>query len=216
MADPKFIEGVPIGRIFLALNNPRHETYDTEGKVIAYLCQKESIYPLAKDIVKWRLNPLERFALVPGTKKRDSTAPTYVSAEGNRRICALKLLNDPELAPANLRNSFERLAEQWDSPITKVSAAVFDDPEDPAIDHWLERIHNGFQGGTGRKDWSADQKQRFYGGSKNRAALALLDYAQTEGTVTKGRPRRKTHDGTAFLGQRDFPGSARFRPKRSG
>jgi hypothetical protein len=117
---PKFVEGVPIGRIFLALNNPRHETYDNEGKVITYLCQKESVYVLAKDIVKYGLNPLERFALTPTTKKRDSTAPTYVSAEGNRRLCALKFLNDPELAPAKLRDAFERLAKQWDPPITKV------------------------------------------------------------------------------------------------
>ncbi len=93
-------ETVQVSRIFLSLDNPRHAPVDTEAKAITLLCEKEAIYPLARDIVRHGLNPLEKFALIPTGKKLGRGANYYV-AEGNRRICALKLLNDPELAPAN-------------------------------------------------------------------------------------------------------------------
>src|ERR1700730_6460333 len=184
MADaPKYIEAVPVSRIFLGLSNPRHEPYNAEAKAIARLCNKENVYPLARDIVKHGLNPLERLALVALDKRKGTGANvSYYAAEGNRRLCALKLLNDPDLAPANLRKAFESLSEEWSSPITTVAGAVFDDIE--SVNLWLDRIHNGPQGGIGRKDWNAEQKQRFDGGSKNRSAQALLDYAETEKMIT--------------------------------
>ena len=39
---------------------------------------------------------MELFALLPDGDK------AYLAAEGNRRLCALKLLNDPDLAPADM------------------------------------------------------------------------------------------------------------------
>lgn len=198
---PKFIEAVPVGRIFLGLSNPRHEPYDTETKAIARLCEKEDVYPLARDIVKHGLNPLERLALVPLGKRRGG-AISYYAAEGNRRLCALKLLNDPDLAPANLRKAFERLAEEWSPVITAVSGAIFDDIE--SVDLWLDRIHNGPQGGIGRKDWNAEQKQRFDGGSKNKAAQALLDYAEAEKMITPEERVGKLTTVQRFLGNDIF------------
>ena len=47
---PEFID-VPVSRIFLHLQNPRHEPLETEAEVIERLCGKEDIYPLARDIV---------------------------------------------------------------------------------------------------------------------------------------------------------------------
>lgn len=174
----KNIDTVPVGRIFLLLDNPRHEPFDSEAKAIEHLCEKEDIYPLARDIAKNGLNPLERLALFPVEKRKGSKGDaSYHVAEGNRRICAVKLLHDPELAPAKLRKSFEKLAETW-TPIINVPAAIFSDIDSVRL--WLERVHNGPQGGIGRKQWSSDQKTRFDGGNKNKAAQALLDYAVSE------------------------------------
>lgn len=198
---PKFLEAVPVSRIFLSLTNPRHEEYESEAQAIARLCEKEAVYPLARDIVKNGLNPLERLALLPA-KKGVKTTLNYNAAEGNRRICALKLLNDPELAPANLRKAFEKLADQWASPITKVSAVVFDNIE--SVNLWLDRIHNGLQGGIGRKDWNPEQKQRFDGGSKNKAAQSLLDYAEAEGIITPEERIGKLTTVQRFLGNEIF------------
>src|SRR5689334_7443193 len=76
-------DAVPVGRVFLSLSNPRHEPVDTEAEAIERLCGKENILALAKDIVRYGLSPLERFAMSPtGTKKAGSA--TFYVEEGNR------------------------------------------------------------------------------------------------------------------------------------
>lgn len=186
MAKVEFLDAVPINRIFLLHSNPRHEPFATEGEAISYLCAKEDVYPLARDIVKLGLNPLERCGVFPADKKK--TGGSYFVAEGNRRVCALKLLNDPELAPANLRKGFATLAESW-TPIKTVAAVKFDDYDSIRI--WLDRTHNGPQGGVGRKPWNAEQKTRFDGGNKNTVSQALLDYAEAEKMITSEERKGK-------------------------
>jgi hypothetical protein len=72
--EPRLVDDSPVGRVFLSRDNPRHVPLDSEPKVIEYLCDKEEVYPLARDIARHGLNPLERFALYPnaqsGGKKR--------------------------------------------------------------------------------------------------------------------------------------------------
>lgn len=194
MANYELMEDVPLGRLFLLHSNPRHEPFDTEAEAIGYLCDKEDVYPLARDIVKLGLNPLERCGIFSADKKK--TGGNYFVAEGNRRICALKLLTDPELAPANLRKAFKKLAENW-APIKTVSAAKFDDLE--AIRVWLDRVHNGPQGGIGRKSWNAEQKTRFDGGNKNKYAQALLDYAEKEKMISAEDRKGKLTTVQRFL-----------------
>jgi hypothetical protein len=179
MAEVEFLDSIPVGRIFLLHSNPRHEPFETEGEAIAYLCEKEDVYPLARDIVKHGLSPLERCGIFPADKK--PSGGSYFVAEGNRRICALKLLNDPELAPANLRKGFAKLAQNW-TPIKSVSAAKFEDYNSIRI--WLDRTHNGPQGGIGRRPWNTEQKTRFDGGNRQKAAQALLDYAEQEKMIS--------------------------------
>lgn len=199
---PKNLESVPISRIFLMLDNPRHEPFENEAKVIAHLCDKENILALARDIAKIGLNPLERFALITkGRTNKVSTLTNYYVAEGNRRLCALKLLNDPELAPAKQRKVFEKAAEDW-SPITTISATVFDELE--SVHLWMGRIHGGVQGGIGRKEWDAEQKQRFDGGAKNKVAQALLDYAQRERMISTQERDGKLTTVQRFLSNENF------------
>lgn len=171
---------VEVDRIFLDQGNPRHKPYQSQDEVIDYLCQHESILPLARDIVKNGLNPIEQFALLPDDDAEDETS-TYIVAEGNRRICALKLLHDPDLAPAKLRNGFRQAAEGWQG-IGPVHCVLFDDR--PEVDLWLTRIHNGEQGGIGRRKWSADQSARHSGSDKDKLALKLLDYAERKGLLS--------------------------------
>lgn len=190
---------VPIGNIFLWEDNPRHQHLDGETAVIAKLCASEDILTLASDIVRNGVNPLERLAVVP--VEQDDATDIYTVAEGNRRLCALKLLTDPDRAPANQRDRFSRLAAQW-TPVADVAAVIFRDHE--AVRIWLERTHSGPQGGTGRKNWDADQKQRFNGGSKNLAALHLLDYAQELGIVNEDERRRRLTTVQRFLDTEKF------------
>lgn len=173
---------VDVARVFLDQANPRHEPFEDQDEVIAYLCDHELVLPIAKDIAKHGLNPLELFALLPDGND------TYFAAEGNRRLCAIKLLNDPDLAPANLRSEFVKAAKDWDE-ITEVFAVVFKERDDVRL--WLDRIHAGQNDGRGRKQWKAEQKARNSGYTKNDLALAILDSAEETGLITseerKGR-----------------------------
>ena len=171
---------VEVDRIFLDQNNPRHKPYETQAEVIDYLCNHESILSLARDIAENGLNPIEQFSLIPDEDSGES-ALTYVVAEGNRRICALKLLHDPDLAPAKLRNGFVQAAKGW-AGVGPLPCVAFESRE--AVDLWLKRIHDGLQGGIGRKQWSADQSARHSGSDKNKLALVILDYAEKKGLIS--------------------------------
>jgi hypothetical protein len=172
---------ISVDRIFLDLSNPRHKPYETQSEVIEYLCRAEYVYELAKDIAKVGLNPLELFAVIPLPGSGRRAATSYLVAEGNRRMCALKLLHDPELAPASLRKDFIKLAEK--SPeFDEVLGVVFSDKAQ--VDTWLDRIHGGLQGGIGRKTWNAEQKTRHTGDKKNVVAQSVLDYAEKKGFIS--------------------------------
>lgn len=185
------IQQIPLQKIFLDLKNPRHPNYQSEQEVITYLCRKEYVYELAQDLVANGLNPLELMAVIktPGQE-------TYLAAEGNRRLCALKLLEDPQLAPKDQQKNFMRLAKRW-NPYHSVRSIVFDDRD--AVAHWLERIHGGLQGGIGRKPWDAEQKTRFTGDRKNLMAQQLLDYAQDEGMISTEQRAKKLSVVQRFL-----------------
>ena len=94
-------EMIKTERVFLDFDNPRHDPMESQEEVIRYLCEDE----LAKDLVIHGLSPLELFALIP---RNEGKKNAYTVAEGNRRLCALKLLNDPNLAPASMRKNSNR------------------------------------------------------------------------------------------------------------
>ncbi len=180
---------IAVDRVFLDQENPRHEPYQNQSEVIEYLCKEEQVLEIAKDIAKNGLNPLEEFALISDNMSDKEQNGTFVAAEGNRRLCALKLLHDPDLAPTDKRRGFEIAAETW-RPIHEISAVVFDDRD--AVKLWRDRTHSGLAGGVGRKQWNAEQKARHTGSnSKNKLAQPILDYMEEKGFITpqerKGR-----------------------------
>lgn len=191
---------IPIAQIFLWEQNPRHNRLRGEASIIEQLCEDEDIVTLARDIVTNGISPIERFALLP-IKSGAKTADTYTAAEGNRRICALKLLIDPDRAPAKFRNRFTKLADGW-QVIDTVPAAVFNSIAD--VRPWLERTHTGPQNGRGRKSWNAEQKQRFDGSGKNRMAQALLDYGQKAGLLTEAQRKGRLTTVQRFLDVKEF------------
>jgi hypothetical protein len=187
---------IDVERIFLYEENPRHEAMESEPEVIEHLCTDEHVYNLARSIAESGLNPLELCGVVElpssGGKKN------YQVWEGNRRICAVKLLNDTDLAPAHLRRDFARLASNSGHlPIKKITAVVFDNHDD--LKYWMGIIHGGEQAGVGRYDWDAAQKERHFGSGRNRVALAVLDAAEKLGLITKEEREGKITTVQRFL-----------------
>jgi len=154
----------PLDRVFLHHEKPRHDPYETQGQVIDYLCSSEEVVQLARDIAQHGLSPFDRFGVIKDHDTEGDDA-TYTAAEGNCRLCALKLITDPELAPPERKSFFEAQAAAW-SPITQIPCVVIEDQDD--LDHWLKRRHHGYAGGIGQKPWNADQKARHSGANQQK------------------------------------------------
>jgi hypothetical protein len=188
---------IEVDRIFLYEENPRHEPLGSEPEVIEHLCQNEQVYNLARSISEAGTNPLALLGVIDisegGHKK------SYQAWEGNRRVCAIKLLNDPDRAPPDLRRDFARLsALSAHLPIKKINCVVFDNHDE--LKFWMGILHDGAQSGVGLLDWDADQKARHFGGSsRNRVALAVLDAAETMGLITTEEREGKLTTAQRFL-----------------
>lgn len=80
---------IPLSKIVLDNLNPRFPPVNTEAEAIVQLVDNEKIHVLAKDIAENGISPIESFALL------EQDDGNYLTLEGNRRICALKLLIKP-------------------------------------------------------------------------------------------------------------------------
>lgn len=173
---------VYLNRLILHEDNPRFEGILDEEKAITALCSSEKILELAKDIAENGLSPLERFMVFQEDPEDAPDDANFVVAEGNRRLCALKLLKDPKRAPANVREMFKKAAKAFKAPRT-VPVVVEEDEGERR--KWIERAHAGAMEGRGRKTWDTHQKTRFFQNPRNLRGQVLLDYAVARGFISK-------------------------------
>lgn len=170
-------KSVAISRIYLGPANPRHDPINNEREIIAHLLKTEDIRPLAKSISQMgSTSPIELLALAPHPTAKNR----FNTAEGNRRICALKLLSDPDKAPNEKEKKYFRaLQSDLKKPIRSVMSVIFNDMA--ATRPWVSLRHEGEQGGVGTKAWNTRQSTRFNvlgdGRNPNAQALQLVDYA---------------------------------------
>jgi len=200
---------IPLERLQLNLSNPRHEEVEARDEAMIELLSSEQIVELARDIAGLGgINPMERLGVFPVEGTGNDEEQFYAAAEGNRRLCALMLLDDPEAVPAEMPNraryvrTFNKLSQQID-PITQVPCVVFENMD--AARPWLERLHNGARDGTGRRRWTPEQQARNTSDQTNRAATQLRDLAIELGLVTANQLSRTTTT------QQRFISNARFR-----
>lgn len=176
---------LPISRLHLDSQNPRHQPLEGDSAVIAQLCSKELVAELAADIaVRGSLSPLDVLGVIPF----DGHPGHYVAVEGNRRTCALILLLDPSRAPTpTLQTQLRRIAATERVP-REVKVHVF--ANRAQAKPWINLRHLGEQEGIGTREWNADQKTRAAGGSTktssraNTLALAVLDRLVRLGLLT--------------------------------
>jgi hypothetical protein len=192
---------VPLQKIYLDNENARYDPIDSEPEITAHLIAHEYVRALARDIVRrGSTSPLERMAVIPHPEITNA----YITAEGNRRLCALKLLHEPDKAPEGERSYFRQLGKEMNSPVTSMEVVVFKDRE--AARPWVSLRHEGAQDGVGTRTWTTRQKARFdeAGGrptNPNLLAVAVIDYALKKGLITpKDHARINVTTVTRFLG----------------
>jgi len=137
---------------------------------------------LARDIVKHGLNPLEPVAVMPNGDGR------YVVLEGNRRLSALKALENPDsladaVSPGILKEIRKASKEYQKTPIDFISCTVVSERAD--LDHWIELKHTGENEGAGIVKWGSDESARFKARSGKVAPHSqVLDFLAKRGDLT--------------------------------
>lgn len=176
-------QSAALSKLHLDGQNPRHEPTADEPLIIDHLVKNEQVLPLTQDICQRGLSPLERLAVIP----HPSLDGHFVMVEGNRRLCALKLLRDPAKAPAADRKAFKKLSDRKPSLPRSLDVAVFANRD--LANQWIALKHGGQQGGVGTKSWTSSQSSRFKNNlvtadRPNSLSLAVLDYAVDMGIIT--------------------------------
>jgi hypothetical protein len=184
---PKGYVTIPVSRLRLDLDNPRHDPVQREEEAIAELCRTEQVIEIAKDIAKIGTSPIDLL----GAMEDPSHPGYYISLEGNRRTCALKLLADPSRAPfESVRKALRGITEKQGVP-GMLFIYVF--PDRKTANPWIERRHLGALDGRGVKSWNAKQKTRSAGkgssssAADNALALEVINHLRASSLITKAQ-----------------------------
>lgn len=148
---------INISDLALFLHNPRLSDSENQIESVRKMIhdQGESLIKLGSSIVADGLSPIELIGVA-----YDESTKKYVVLEGNRRVCALKLLNNPMLAEDKaFKVAFESLKSVFDNnPITEVNCVVFETVSDSF--KWIIKRHTGRQEGAGMVPWDPIQQDR--------------------------------------------------------
>jgi hypothetical protein len=161
---------VPVGELLLDTKNPRHGDLTSQRAAIESLItsQRQKLVVLANDIRQNGLSPIESLMVL---KVKNG----YTVLEGNRRLAAIKLLDNPALADGTpIASAIKRLASKGFAP-NEAACSVAPSRKDAA--HWLEIRHGGESEGAGVVPWSAYAANRFKSkpGREAAAAMAFLE-----------------------------------------
>jgi len=191
---------IQLTRLQLALDNPRHQELGSQVEVLEWMLSGrgrigEKVFALARDIVSYGLNPADRVMVM----EHETRSDTYVVLEGNRRIAALKLLNNPDAAPTKRwKERFSKLVREGYAPIRSVPCVVFHSRSE--ADHFVEIRHLGEAGGAGIVGWDALQKARHEdrktGRSRNTDALQILALVVQRPDLFDEKTRQAANDDT--------------------
>lgn len=121
---------------------------------------KRKLLVLAQDILESGLNPADLPFVMPLNDDRKR----YLVLEGNRRLAALKVLENPEpIAGAvdpKLLGEFRDLSKQYQSsPIESIRCVSVKNRSEAR--HWIKLRHTGQNEGAGIVPWSSDEATRF-------------------------------------------------------
>lgn len=156
--------------------------------------QKNKLVNLAKDVMDNGLSPLETILVVPDPDDKRR----YTVVEGNRRVAAMKLVNQPDLASdTTWHNAFKRLHKNAPGQVPKkVRCAVANSKEEAFV--WIQRRHDTGLKGAGLESWSTIATYRAHAAQGKSAP----EYDALEFTLAHGKLDPDVEE--RVMGQ-DFP-----------
>lgn len=190
---------IPVSMLQLDPINPRlDDGTQTQREALSAMmvAQGGKLVSLARDIAKLGLSPLDRFLVL----KTDESAD-YLVLEGNRRLTAIKLLLNPDLAQGSLGNSEIATLRELSSALSiesdwKVECVVVETRE--AASHWLQLRHGGELDGVGTVRWGATEGERF----RARAGVGSPELKVLEFVVSAGGIEERERDAVSITNLR--------------
>lgn len=171
-------EVINISKLRLSLSNPRCIAVDDENEAIEEMLYDQGgdkvnnkILALARDIAGRGLNPSELLVVKP-----DANDDFFTVKEGNRRVTAIKCINNPAIIPDGFPRLRIEFANMHCLPIRDAKCYVIDDED--RINSIISSRHNGQSGGKGVVPWNSEQRARFdeiVSGKKDKV-VQLIDY----------------------------------------
>ncbi|MEN0015015.1 MAG: hypothetical protein AAGC46_16720, partial [Solirubrobacteraceae bacterium] len=136
--------------------NPRHEPVASQRDAVRALVRREGqgLVTIATSIAARGLSPAENLFVID-----DEASRNYIVLEGNRRLAAIRLLNNPDLAEGtDHARAFKRLATGTKPPTT-ADCSIFADREE--ADPWIVLRHTTGHRGAGVQPWSTLAATRY-------------------------------------------------------
>ncbi|MEX2149008.1 MAG: hypothetical protein WD793_02235 [Steroidobacteraceae bacterium] len=152
-------ELIPLAKLRLNKENDRHGPLPSEHEAIEWLLthHSEHMVNIAENIAAHGLSPIESILVLPAG---DESPGDYIVWEGNRRVAALKLLDDSNRChDAKLKRKFTEIRADAKVPIGEAVECTIA-PSAEEADRLIELRHQGPQEGVGTVSWDARQKER--------------------------------------------------------
>ncbi|MFA0251463.1 hypothetical protein AB4480_18595 [Vibrio sp. 10N.261.45.A4] len=151
------IQSIPLNSIKLDQENVRFggDIAQSQREAIELMmADKDDIKKLvhlANHIATHGLDPTELQLVIP-----NNDGVSYIVIEGNRRLTALKMLQNPLLCPIEKYvKSFREASIKLNGSLpTEISCSIVENREAGEI--WVELKHTGQNGGAGRVNWDSD------------------------------------------------------------
>lgn len=175
--------------LLIDIENPRlptpNSTQREAQRALASLLDRKLV-ALAKDIVSNGLNPADMPIITP---EDDSNGVVrYRVLEGNRRLTAIRALENPEwldgIVDSKSLKEFKQLSAKYhESPLETITCLNVKDRE--AARHWIELRHTGENDGAGIVRWGSDEVDRFRArNGKADPVGKLLDFLEEKGKLS--------------------------------
>jgi hypothetical protein len=145
--------------------------------------QDTKLQALAEDIVKYGIDPSNLPIVMhqPGSGK-------YVVLEGNRRLVALRALENPDSiadsVKAQILKRIRKLSREYQAnPIESINCVLVASREEAR--HWMELRHTGLNAGAGLMTWGSDESARFRARTGPiEPHTQAMDFLQSRGDLT--------------------------------
>lgn len=178
------IQTIKITNLLLSVENPRFEKVESQREALDIMVeeQRDKLINLAKDIVEAGINPGELTFVTP---EKDNM---FKVLEGNRRVAALKLLNNPELLKDKHKSFTKKVkaisVEFQKKSIKEIQCVVFSNPSD--ANRWIKLKHTGENKGRGTVPWDYQQMLRFDAQMEKKSSIGLqaIDFLKNCGDKT--------------------------------